>query len=246
MKIESPYKLLAEELEQEVKTLNSLLKQKQQILEGDGFFPAGEPEKIGDPINGSIFPTNTGSVSGVKPYTNIAGASDAVPWNPGAVSSLQKGKGQFAFAKADPYTVPSKPNYTNNVGFGMGFGQSDQHFQQSRDFVNQYAGDQFDTDDPTEDSKISWQKMNSAVHSYTTQNLKSMLSQWNLVDTNIPGAPYQSALSDKYNLFDPSLSMRKKVQSEAEKILGVKSKGTDVQNKMKKLAMDRMVSIWKK
>jgi hypothetical protein len=246
MKTESSYKILSEELEVEIFKLKKLIEQKQELLEGGGgvFTPT---EKTQTASSGKVPVPNSGGVAGTFSYSDIGGASDAMSWNSGAAASVLKGQGKPGIVPGtDIRVVPNKPHYTNNIGAGMGFGVDDATFARARDFISQYSDNIPETDDPEQDVKIGWKNLNQAVSNYVSQNLKQSLAQAGLFAGQDMTAPYQQGLPDVYSRYVPDLAFNKKLQDQVAKVTGVKSKGSDVTNKLKMATREKLLNNWLK
>jgi hypothetical protein len=246
MKQESSYKILSEELEIEIFKLKKLIEQKQELLEGGGEF-IFRSEKTQTTSSGKTPVPNTGGVAGTFSYDDIGGGSDAMSWNSGAAASALKGQGKPGIVPGtDIRVVPNKPHYTNNIGAGMGFGVDDATFARARDFIAQYSDSIPETDDPEQDVKIGWKNLNQAVSNYVSQNLKQSLAQAGLFAGQDMTAPYQQGLPDAYSRYVPDLAFNKKLQDQVAKVTGVKSKGSDVTNKLKMATREKLLNNWLK
>ena len=246
MKQESSYKILSEELEIEIFKLKKLIEQKQELLEGGGgvFTPS---EKTQTASSGKVPVPNSGGIAGTFSYNDIGGGSDAMSWNSGAAASALKGQGKPGIVPGtDIRVVPNKPHYTNNIGSGMGFGVDDATFARARDFIAQYSDSIPETDDPEQDVKIGWKNLNQAVSNYVSQNLKQSLAQAGLFAGQDMTAPYQQGLPDAYSRYVPDLAFNKKLQDQVAKVMGVKSKGSDVTNKLKMATREKLLNNWLK
>jgi hypothetical protein len=246
MKQESSYKILSEELEIEIFKLKKLIEQKQELLEGGGEF-IFRSEKTQTTSSGKTPVPNTGGVAGTFSYDDIGGGSDAMSWNSGAAASALKGQGKPGIVPGtDIRVVPNKPHYTHNIGAGMGFGVDDATFARARDFIAQYSDSIPETDDPEQDVKIGWKNLNQAVSNYVSQNLKQSLAQAGLFAGQDMTAPYQQGLPDAYSRYVPDLAFNKKLQDQVAKVTGVKSKGSDVTNKLKMATREKLLNNWLK
>lgn len=246
MKQESSYKILSEELEIEIFKLKKLIEQKQELLEGGGEF-IFRSEKTQTTSSGKTPVPNSGGVAGTFSYDDIGGGSDAMSWNSGAAASALKGQGKPGIVPGtDIRVVPNKPHYTNNIGAGMGFGVDDATFARARDFIAQYSDSIPETDDPEQDVKIGWKNLNQAVSNYVSQNLKQSLAQAGLFAGQDMTAPYQQGLPDAYSRYVPDLAFNKKLQDQVAKVTGVKSKGSDVTNKLKMATREKLLNNWLK
>jgi uncharacterized protein YnzC (UPF0291/DUF896 family) len=59
-------------------------------------------------------------------------------------------------------------------------------------------------------------------------------------------APYQQGLPDAYSRYVPDLAFNKKLQDQVAKVTGVKSKGSDVTNKLKMATREKLLNNWLK
>ena len=246
MKQESSYKILSEELEIEIFKLKKLIEQKQELLEGGGE-SIFRSEKTQTTSSGKTPVPNSGGVAGTFSYNDIGGASDAMSWNSGAAASALKGQGKPGIVPGtDIRVVPNKPHYTNNIGSGMGFGVDDATFARARDFIAQYSDNIPETDDPEQDVKIGWKNLNQAVSNYVSQNLKQSLAQAGLFAGQDMTAPYQQGLPDAYSRYVPDLAFNKKLQDTVDKVMGTKSKGSEVAKKLKMATREKLLNNWLK
>jgi hypothetical protein len=222
----SIFQNLSESLEKEIFFLKKEINHKISLLEAA---PTGGGEKlpptltVGDPI----VPSNQGFVAGL--YGSNA---DTVVQNPNVISAVRKEKQQDKGVRADRAVAPYKP-LTNNIGMGMGFGQDDWTFNQTKNFINQHA--EIDdiiaqTDDPEQTTYLSWKQVNNAVGNYTGKTLKGILNNWGLV-TNAGMKAYDDGVGDKYSVYIPDLALRKKVEDIAHNMMG-KPKGAQVNLKL--------------
>jgi hypothetical protein len=246
MSFESPYKLLAEELEVEVFKLKKLLEQKQELLEGGGgvFTPT---EKTQTATSGKVPVPNAGGVAGTYSYSDIGGGSDAMSWNKGIVAATLKGQGKPGMIPGtDTKVVPYKPHYSNNLGVGMGFGLDDATFERAKQFIGQYSGMVPEKDDPEQDVEIGWKNLNKAASNYVAQDLKQRLSKLGLFNNQDMTANFQNALPDQYSLQTPDVVFGKKLKDQIEKLKGSKTKSSNKANTLKSEKREKLLNSWLK
>jgi hypothetical protein len=256
----SYYQQLFENLYTEVSSLKKQINSKKMLLEyfgGGGSVPNDTTyPSVYDPKN-----PNTGNVAGfgVGAAANPAaivqnpaviqqylGVDDGVMANIFGASSMLKGVGVIHSS-------------AQNAGFGMGLGVRPEIMKNVKQFlslngVDSKIVDDASADDPDEPKFTPWQEMNQAVSNYSLKKAKEALKPWGLYNGDIDHNQYPEALSDKFNVFLPDLSRRKRseIDKVSQQIAGkpVKaSKGKSVDARVRQMTgaqMNRFKSIWEK
>jgi hypothetical protein len=254
------YQQLFENLSEEVSSLKKQINNKKMLLEyygGGGTVP-------GDTTYPATFDPN-------KPNTgNVAGFGVGAAANPSAIvqnpAVIQQYLGVDDGVMATIYGTSSKLSGVGvihssgpNAGFGMGLGVKPEIMKNVKQFlamngVNSAVIDDAATDDPDGPKYTPWQQMNQAVSNYSLKKAKEALRPWGLYNGDIDHNQYPEALSDKFNVFLPDLSRRKRAEIDrvSQQISGkpVKAtKGKSVDARVRQMTgaqMDRFKSIWQK
>lgn len=229
---ESHYKILLEELREEVKNLRNKVKNKNMLNLFEAEIEIPEFQWI--------------AASGLGKGGGVYGLGDsglngqfAVIDNPSAI------KNALANVKAG---IPATVNGQNNLGAGMGFAANDEDWQALINRMNS-AGmlDDSQTDEP--DVVVRWQTINNFYGQQRDSELKNSLQQYNLYEPNQQqGYPTPLNAYDQYQLYlnRMPLGMRTKIQNDIEALSGRPSKGNEVTEKIGKMQAYRpsYVSMW--
>lgn len=256
----SYYQQLFENLSTEVGSLKKQINSKKMLLEyyggggvmpGDTTYPATY-----DPLK-----PNTGNIAGFG--VGAAANPSAIVQNP-AVIQQYLGVGDSVMANIYGANSILKGvgvihSSGQNAGFGMGLGVKPEIMRNVKQFlamngVNSKTVDDAATDDPEDPQYTPWQQMNQAVSNYSLKKAKEALKPWGLYNGDIDHNQYPEALSDKFNVFLPDLSRRKRSEIDrvSQQIAGkpVKaSKGKSVDARVRQMTgaqMNRFKSIWEK
>jgi hypothetical protein len=252
------YQQLFENLSDEVYSLKKQINNKKMLLEyygGGGIMP-------GDTTYPATFDPN-------KPNTgNIAGFGVGAAANPSAIvqnpAVIQQYFGVGDSVMPSILGTNSKVSgvgvihsSARNTGFGMGLDVRPEIMRNVKQFlsmngVNSDIVDYASTDDPEDPQYTPWQQMNQAVSNYSLKKAKEALKPWGLYNGDIDHNQYPEALSDKFNVFLPDLSRRKRSEIDrvSQQIAGkpVKaSKGKSVDARVRQMTgaqMNRFKSIW--
>ena len=229
---ESHYKILLEELREEVKNLRNKVKNKNML----NLFEA----EIEIPEFQWIAASGLGKGGGVYGLgdSGLNGQFTVID-NPSAI------KNALANVKAG---IPATVNGQNNLGAGMGFAANDEDWQALITRMNS-AGllDDSQTDEP--DVVVRWQTINNFYGQQRDSELKNSLQQYNLYEPNQQqGYPAPLNAYDQYQLYldRMPLGMRTKIQNDIEALSGRPSKGNEVTEKIGKMQAysPSYVSMW--
>jgi hypothetical protein len=243
------YQEICEEFEKDIMILEKQIQNQQFLFERN----ANTPDPIGK-LNGGIDPAYSGSVAASAQnrgyITGIQGGnSDAVIANPATISQVSQAlssvKDAAKIAGIDKSNMfdfaqkPSKPILSNNVGLGMGLGMGDQEFSATKEFINKYAGKEFQIDmdqlnDPNEIGYLSWKAVNNAVASKQNLELKQNLEKYGLFSQDNYQNNYPNAINPDYYAMDVSSTFAKKLKA-TEKAIAGKQKGFSVNGQINKV-----------
>lgn len=256
----SYYQQLFENLSQEVSTLKKQINNKKMLLE----YAGGPNVNPGESVYPATYDPKQPNVGG------IAGLAVGAAANPAAViqnpAVIQQYLGVDDSVMPSIYGTSSKLSGVGvihsagpNAGFGMGLGVKPDIMKNIRQFmanngINSAMVDDAATDDPDGPKYTPWQQMNQAVSNYSLKKAKESLKPWGLYNGDIDHNQYPEALSDKFNVFLPDLSRRKRAEIDkvSQQIAGkpVKaSKGKSVDARVRQMTgaqMNRFKSIWEK
>lgn len=242
--MEISYKILAEELYEEIISLQNQIDEKLTLLEGTGIDPPKPtPGPDGDPYainNPDSVPDNDGYVAGLGGVN-----ADTIVANPVIIALNSKAdiKPTQIQTQISP-KAPIKPHYSDNIGLGMGIGMPQDHFEASKEFLSKYGKNISiitQQNDPEEKTYISWKNMNNAVANYRDQAIKTQLNNWGLYGDMDFTQNYPTALSDRYNVNVADLAMRKKLKTTENSIAGTppKAKGGAVNKKVSNISKNK-------
>lgn len=245
--MEISYKILAEELYEEIISLQNQIDEKLTLLEAPTPPPKPTPGPDADPYaidNPNTVPPNNGYIAG------IAGVNaDAVIANPTVIAqnselATKVGIRPTVSPTQINYGTQVKPHYTDNIGLGLGIGMPQDHFEASKEFVSKYGKNisiLTQKNDPQQTSYISWKNMNNAVSNYRDQAIKTQLNNWGLYGDMDFTQNYPSALSDRYNVNVADLAMRKKLKTTENSIAGTppKARGGAVNKKISNITNNK-------
>jgi hypothetical protein len=231
--VKSHYKILLEELREEVKNLRKKVTNKKLLNEdADGIISNPEFQWIQASSlgkGGGIYGLGDSGVNG----------QFAVIDSPSAI------KNAIANVKSG---IPATVNGQNNLGAGMGFAANDSDWQALIQKMNS-AGmlDDSQTDEP--DVVVRWQNINNYYGQERDSELKNNLQKYSLYEPNQQqGYPAPLNAYDQYQLYldRMPLGMRTKIQNDIEALSGRASKGNEVTEKIGKMQAysPSYVSMW--
>jgi hypothetical protein len=254
----SYYQQLFENLSEEVSILKKQIINRKMLLEASGN-PGVMPGDTVYPATYDPTKPNTGGIAGFG--VGAAANASAVIQNP-AVIQQYLGVGDSVMpsilgTSSKVSGVGVIHSSGQNSGFGMGLGVNPDIMKNVKQFlamngVNSAVIDDAAPDDPDGPKYTPWQQMNQAVSNYSLKKAKEALKPWGLYNGDIDHNQYPEALSDKFNVFLPDLSRRKRAEIDrvSQQIAGkpVKpSKGKSVDARVRQMTgaqMNRFKSIW--
>ena len=232
----SHYKILTEELKQEIKGLRKKI---QKLQEDKGGVEVGLPP---GPVLPGAFPSpNTGSISGLVGGLN---GEFAVLANPTKIEQ------DLQLARMG---LPVNSVGTMNFGSGMGLTPNDNDFAYLRNEILSGEISAGQTPNEAELVYIPWQKANQYYYNKYDATIKNNLAQWGLYNqnqnsANAGAANYPNMLKayDQYSVNIPDLYMRRKIESDMDALAGKPSKGRSVSERVQRISVpERTMNTWK-
>ena len=232
----SHYKILTEELKQEIKGLRKKI---QKLQEDKGGVEVGLPP---GPVLPGAFPSpNTGSISGLVGGLN---GEFAVLANPTKIEQ------DLQLARMG---LPVNSVGTMNFGSGMGLTPNDNDFAYLRNEILSGEISAGQTPNEAELVYIPWQKANQYYYNKYDATVKNNLAQWGLYNqnqnsANAGAANYPNMLKayDQYSVNIPDLYMRRKIESDMDALAGKPSKGRSVSERVQRISVpERTMNTWK-